>query len=96
MSDEKIFANGLVVKRAETAPDYVLCNLSVKVDEFVAWLQENQSNGWVNVACKTGKSGKHYAELDTWKPTQGDAAKAGMAQAKQAVEPAFEDTDLPF
>lgn len=106
MSEEKTFANGLVVKRNDNAPDWVLCNLSVKVSEFVEFLNTHQSNGWVNIKCNVGKSGKPYAELDTWKPTQGDAAKAGVEDARQAAQPKaqsnanpaptdFED-DIPF
>jgi len=100
MSD-KIFAKGMVVKeRHPKTPDYVICNLSVKVDEFIQTLQENQSNGWVNIKCQVAKSGKPYAEIDTWQPTQGDAAKAGLAQVSAAISaPAmsFDDLeDIPF
>lgn len=98
---DKIFANGMIVKRHENAPEYVLCNLSIKVDEFTAFAQQHQSNGWLNVQCKVGKSGKMYAELDTWKPTDGDAAKAGIVEVNRALrEPSvrddFEDEILPF
>jgi hypothetical protein len=99
MSDDKIFADGLIVKRAENAPDFVTCNLSFKVDEFIAFLKQHESNGWVNVDCMVGRSGKHYAALDTWKPTQGDSAKQGIDSAKQAAATAsepFEDSDVPF
>jgi len=85
MSDKK-FANGLIVKeRRPTAPEYVICNLSIKVDEFIQTLQENQSNGWVNINCLIAKSGKPYAEIDTWQPTQGDAAKVGMQEVKATI-----------
>jgi len=104
MSDEKTFAAGLIVKRHERAPEFVLCNLSVKVDEFTAFAQQHQSNGWLNIQCKVSKNGKMYAELDTWKPTDGDAAKTGVAQARQAaIEPSYTppstgdfDDDIPF
>ncbi len=111
MSDEKIFAAGLIVKRHERAPEFVLCNLSVKVDEFTAFAQQHQSNGWLNIQCKVSKNGKMYAELDTWKPTDGDAAKGGIVEANRVLrEPAasiahgaggdfcndFQDSDIPF
>jgi hypothetical protein len=98
MSDEKIFADGLIVKRNPQAPDFVTCNLSVKVDEFVSFLQQHQSNGWVNIQCKVSKGGKHYAELDTWKPTQGDAAQGGIVEANNALKAAapIADDDIPF
>lgn len=102
MSTEKTFAAGLIVKRHERAPEYVLCNLSVKVSEFTEFMLANHSNGWVNIQCKVGKSGKMYAELDTWKPTDGDAAKGGIVEANRVLrEPAAPDTDyfddsIPF
>jgi len=82
---EKIFVDGMIVKRNDKAPEYVLCNLSIKVAELVPFLEQHQSNGWVNVQCMVSKAGKHYAELDTWKPTQGDIGKEGMAQARAAA-----------
>ena len=96
---DKVFIEGLIVKRSPKAPDYVLCNLSIKVAELVPFLEQHQSNGWVIVQCMVSKAGKHYAELDTWKPTQGDYAKAGMEQAKAATAApadAFADDDIPF
>ena len=104
MSTDKTFAAGLIVKRHERAPEFVLCNLSVKVDEFTAFAQQHQSNGWLNIQCKVSKNGKMYAELDTWKPTDGDAAKGGIVEANRVLrEPAsasvpddFGDTDIPF
>lgn len=96
--NDKIFAKGLVVKeRSPKAPEYVICNLSVKVDEFIQTLKENESNGWVSIKCLVAKSGKPYAEVDTWRPTQGDSAKQGIQQAKAVVEEtAFIDDDIPF
>ena len=101
MSTDKTFAAGLIVKRHERAPEFVICNLSVKVSEFTEFMLANHSNGWVNIQCKVSKNGKMYAELDTWKPTDGDAAKAGVAQARQAAEPepaqyADFDDPIPF
>lgn len=100
MSDDKIFADGLIVKVNPNQPEWVLCNLSVKVEEFKAFLDQHQSNGWVNINCKVSQKGKAYAELDTWKPTQGDSAQAGMVQAKQAAAPVdnfIDDSDsIPF
>ena len=97
MSD-KIFTDGLIVKRRDNAPEYVLCNLSIKVDEFKVFLDKHQSNGWVNIDCLVNRAGKHYGALDTWRPTQGDSAKVGMQQAVNALapDPKFPDDDIPF
>jgi len=100
MSNDKVFVDGLIVKRHENAPDYVLCNLSIKVEELIPFLQQHASNGWVNVQCKQGKSGKLYAELDTWKPTHGDTARQEAPKVRQQLEqPAGGgdfDEDIPF
>lgn len=97
MSDEKIFAEGLVVKRNERAPDFVICNLSVKVGEFVNFLHQHESEGWVNIQCKVSKNGKLYAELDTWRPNQGEAARAGIDHARQQVSGSdIVEDDIPF
>lgn len=100
MSDEKIFVDGLIVKRNPNAPDFVICSLSLKCEELVAFMRKHHKEKWVNVQVKQSKGGKYYAELDTWKPTQGESATAGMAQAKGAMTeapPAFEDdSSIPF
>ena len=86
MSEEKVFADGFIAKRRENAPDFVLCNLSVKVEEAIAFLQKHQSDGWVNLDVKVSKGDKPYVELDTWRPTQGTAAKTGIENAKAAAQ----------
>jgi len=100
MSDVKVFADGFIAKRHEKAPDFVTCSLSVKVDEAVTFLQNNAREGWVNLQVKQSKNGKYYVELDTWQPTQGQAAKAGMSQVREALVPpvpeSFADDDIPF
>jgi hypothetical protein len=64
---EKIFVNGLIVKRNEKAPTWIIASLSFKVDEFKQFLDTHNNNGWINVDVKIGKSGKMYAELNTYK-----------------------------
>ncbi len=102
MSD-MIFIDGMIVKRRDNAPDYVLCSLSCKVAELTKTLEKLQSDGWVNIDCMRSKGGKLYASLDQWRPTQGQSAKTGMKQAKAAIpsadEPKAEDDfedDIPF
>jgi hypothetical protein len=71
------------------APDFIKGNLSFKVADFVAFLENHQNGaGYVNVVIKDSKSGKTYFELDTWEPTQ-----------RQAPIPPPEEitpSDLPF
>ena len=77
---EKVFADGLISKRNENAPDFVIINQSYKVEEFTKFLQANAKNGWVNTQTKVAKSGKFYTELDTFEP-----------KAKQATQPVTDD-----
>jgi hypothetical protein len=66
---EKIFANGLIFKSPkENTPEFVKGHISVKVDEFTKFLEENDNNGWVNIDLKKSREGKFYFELNTWKP----------------------------
>ena len=105
MSDETIFVDGMMVKRRDNAPDFVVCNLSFKVEEIKAFLDQHQRDGWVNADIKVSKGGNLYAALDTWRPSTGEAATAGMAAAKAAaghVPPAapmpegIDGDDVPF
>lgn len=80
----------MVVKRNDNAPEYVLANLSIKRGELIDFLNQ-QSGEWLNVALKRAKSGKCYAELDTWKPTE---KLADVARGQTA--PAAADDDIPF
>ena len=96
---EAIFADGLILKKKETDPDWVIGHLSFKVEEFIKFLTKHEKKGWVNVEMKIGKeSGKPYTELDTWEPKpQGDAPKKTVAESKaQGVESPAKDEALPF
>lgn len=87
---DKIFAEGFSFKRRENAPDFVVGNISVRVDEAVAFLNKHAKNGWVNLQVKNSQGGKYYIELDTFEPKQQASAPA----PKQAEpEPTGE---LPF
>lgn len=97
MSDIE-FVDGLIVKRRENAPDFVVCNLSIKRDEFIAWLQA-RSGEWVNLDVKKSKAGKLYAAVDNFKPNQRQDAPArpkGDGAAKPAVAGAPISDDIPF
>jgi len=90
--DEKIFADGFSFKRNENAPDFVVGRLSLKVDDAIAFMKENEKKGWVNLNIKTARSGNHYVELDTYEPK----AKAEDAPAPAKKKKEEDDKDLPF
>ena len=85
---EKIFADGFIFKRNEKAPDFVVGNISVKVEDATAFLRKHAKNGWVNLQIKNSQGGKPYIELDTFEPKQ-----QGQPQAPVQKE---EVNDLPF
>ena len=91
---DKIFAKGLICKRRENAPEFVVAHLAFNVDEFIEFLKKHEDNGWVNLDMANSRGGKMYAALDTWKPTQGAASKPN----RQAAQPASDDLadDIPF
>jgi hypothetical protein len=97
--DEKIFADGFSFKRNENAPDFVVGRLSLKVDEAIAFIKENEKNGWVNLNIKTARSGNHYVELDTFDPksrTEGTPSGAQASKPKPMAKAKTDDGDLPF
>jgi hypothetical protein len=85
---ETIFAEGLIVKKNENAPEFVLCNLSIKESEFVEFMKKHAKNGWVNLSLLVGQSGKPYAKLDTYEPKETPQQKS--------PEPIIDEDDLPF
>jgi hypothetical protein len=71
MSEKKetIFADGFIFKKPhEKAPDFVKGEISIKVDEFISFLQKNNNKGWVNLNLKKSKGGKLYVDLNNWTP----------------------------
>ena len=66
MAEEKEFPQGIRFKRPhDNAPDFIKGQISIKVDELVAWLSDKE--GWVNLDLKLSKKGNLYLEENTWK-----------------------------
>lgn len=82
MENPKVFANGLIFKKpGQKAPSWIIGNVSVKVDEFINFLNEhNYGSEWVNLEIKESKTGKVYCELSTFDP------KATKPRAKPWVQ----------
>ena len=97
MAQEKIFAEGILFKRNEKAPEYVIGNISIKLDEAIPFLQSHAKNGWTNLSVMLSKGGKHYIQLDTYE-AKGNAEQSAPAP-KAAPAPTQVVTDaeeLPF
>ena len=68
---EAVFIDGLFFKHPhENAPDFIKCDFSVKRDDFIAWLMEQDTNadGYINGQIKESKSGKLYGQLNDFVP----------------------------
>lgn len=96
---EKTFTDGLIFKLPrEGAPDFVKGSLSIKVEEFKAFLDEHVTNsGWLNIDLLVGKSMKPYAALNTFVPEKPGVVKEEVEAAP--IEYPVEDInpdDIPF
>lgn len=66
MADVK-FVDGLIFKRSDKAPDFVVGSLSAKVEDLIPFLKDNvKPDGWINMDIKRSKAGKVYIQLDTY------------------------------
>jgi len=67
MSEDKEFIGGFWAN--EPRVDFIKCSINIKKKEFVDWLQKQDPNEeYVKIDVKVGKTGKWYAEKNTWKP----------------------------
>ena len=73
---EKQFVDGLIVRPPhEKAPEFVKCSISIKRKDLGNWLRA-QTDDWINLDVKIGRSGKWYAEVNKWKPNKETRPKA--------------------
>jgi len=99
---EKNYAKGLFVKRNEKAPEFVMCKLSIKTDDFIQFLHENTNEkGYVNLQVLKGKNkGTFYAVVDTFIPKTDNVSTEPKKPVKTQVNDPFKngnsDGDLPF
>ena len=86
---EKVFTEGMIVKPGpgEQAP-WVQAKVSIKLDEFGPWVaarkKADPDSEWMNIEIKEGRSGKWYAELNTWKPSADQPARQPARQPAPA------------
>jgi len=69
MQQEKKFATGIYFNdKHEKAPEWVVGSISIKKQEFLEYLdkQETSEKGYVMFSIKRSKDGKPYIELDEW------------------------------
>ena len=100
--EEKKYAKGLFVKRNEKAPEFVVCSLSIKTDDFIQFLRENTNDkGYVNLqVLKSKDKGSLYAIVDTFTPKTDNVSTEPKKSVKTKESDPFKngnsDGDLPF
>ena len=96
--EEKKYAKGLFAKRNEKAPDFVVCSLSFKSDEFIQFLKENTNDkGYVNLQIlKSKDKGTMYAVLDTFEPKPSTTPTQEKKSVKNDHFQNGNSGDLPF
>jgi len=73
METDKKFIDGLFVKKPHAnAPSFIKSKISIKREELITWLQE-QEGEWINLDVKESQKGEYYAQVDEWKPNSTDA-----------------------
>ena len=69
-TEEKEFPQGIYFKLPNAkAPDFVKGSLSIKVQDAIHWLQQQQGE-WVNIDLKESRDGRPYSEVNRWEPNQ--------------------------
>lgn len=99
MADDKPFAAGLIYKRPhERAPEFVKAEISIKVEEFVPFLEAHaKPDGWVNLQVKESRGGKLYVQLNHYTADKSRSAPTlstgpGIDYPKDDINP----EDVPF
>ena len=90
-NNEKIFTDGMIVKRNDNAPEFVISNISIKVEEFTKFLGKHNKNGWVNIDVLKSKNGKYYGQINNWQPNQNDVVTNTNTASNDN-----QSDDLPF
>mgnify|MGYP001071975186 CR=1 FL=1 len=77
--------------KSERSPDFVICKMSINVDQFREWMQgyikANPNEEWINMDFLVSRAGKGYAKIDDWKPDN---------ERQSTPIPEIADEDIPF
>jgi hypothetical protein len=94
--NEKTFPKGLIVKPPHAkAPDFIKCGISIKREEFIAWL-EDQDGDWINLDVKESKQGKWYAQTNDWKPDRSKEKPSDDPKPLKGGDDFVDDQEIPF
>jgi hypothetical protein len=92
---DKIFADGLFFKKpSEKAPSFIIGNLSVNVEKFTKFIQEQQTErGWVNLDIKESRNGTIYVELNTYKREEKSDFQNKLEEPAKEEIPVIQEND---
>lgn len=99
---DKIFVNGLISKEVpETAPEFILGKMSIKVSELSKWLEDNKTvaeNDWINLTIlRSRTTGKRYIEVDAYKKEVKPLDTLPTVKVDTGEgEPQFDENGVPF
>lgn len=87
---EKKFVEGAFVSRRETAPEFVITDISFS-EKFIDYFKENCNvKGYLNLQLKRSQGGKLYLDLNDWQPSnQGQSNSQGQQEE-------IEVSEIPF
>ena len=93
METKKIFTIGLYAKPASV--DFIATRLSINIDQFTQWLQDNKpsgTKGYIDIDIfKSKDPDKFYGALNTYKPKE--VTSSDHMPDRQLAE---DTNDLPF
>lgn len=94
------FADGMYVDKPNPkAPEWIKGKISIKVDEFIPFLEANKNvGGFVNIDIKEAKTGKLYASLNEYKKGTLKDPTITEEEAIASMPPVVEEpaNDIPF
>lgn len=91
--NEKKFIDGLFTSRRESAPEFIIANLSFKTDKFIEWLKQNTNGrGYCNVDVQKSASGSLYATLNDWQPSN----QSNSQEEKENDNEEIQVENIPF
>lgn len=103
---ETIFADGFIFKKRDNAPEFVVGQLSIAVEDAIQFIGQYERDGWVNLDIKQSRGGKYYVELNQFVPKKQQAEKSTQARSatQEAPERSYskpevddnQDDDEPF
>lgn len=103
---ETIFADGFIFKKRDNAPEFVVGQLSIAVEDAIQFIGQYERDGWVNLDIKQSRGGKYYVELNQFVPKKQQDGKSTQARTASKKEPVDrynqpevddnQDDDTPF